>query len=1285
MNEKTKTCRELDSSFYISIKLFVIRPWSRTLEKDLEELRTIPIWMNIRKVPLYMCNSKGLRSIASCVGVPIMLDKQTLNRTGMIYARFSVEIDTSREFPSFILVYLDHMLAFEVDVEYPWKPPMCTHCKTFNNSSIACKKVVEIVQKNPVTQGKKNIPDKEGWVIKGSKRNRENIENEGVKVTQQSLATGSELESQMEGIEHSITGMDTTKSASHYAKSGSGGVIETINMFEVLVEQDLNVSLHQPKQAQWEGIKRNNTGSCFITDQEGGAQAHFIKANDGGPSKLTPSKNSDLKRSGRETHVQELCASSIRHKIMPSWKFLDNYNNDFAGRIWIGWDPCEVKITILHSSSQCIFALVDTVKGFSFVATFVYDNNDIVIRRSLWEDICNFSQDNSRPWIILGDFNSIMSPIEKTGGAEKKPFHYQDLSNCVQEAHLMDLPYSGCFYTWFNKQGATRIGSNIDRIMVNMEWIDQFVDSKAEFLLPGVSDHSPGIASIFGKRKHGTPPFRFFNYMTKEPDFLDLIRRVWNVKVRGNPMYVFMTKLRKVKDVIIDWKRLRFKNLSEQERISRNNILTLTSRDGVVLVDDKEITAECIDFFSKLYDEEGKEDTNGQLIEDLHFDKVIDDTSKSTLIRHITRDGIIQALASIGSGKAPGPDGFSSHFFKFCWAIIGDDFVAAVKNAFKRSKFLKEVNKTFVTLIAKNENPSGIVDYRPIACCEVVYKCIAKIISLRMKFLLKHLIHPCQSSFIAGRSIQDNILVAHEIFRNYHRTTGTPRYTMKIVLRKAYDIVSWKAVLITLKKMGFPAIFIGWIELCITSPKFSILINGSSYGYFGARRGLREGCPLFPYIFVMVMELLSIILQNTGTTNAAANLRRGIMEFSACSGLQMNQQKTSLFASTVGDDELQSILHIMQYLEDKLPVRVLDQRQIARDMVITILGDEANTIFLHDNWHYKGKLSSWIDPYIIYEYFPNDACTVSDFVKNDEWYLPPSYDPSVAAIFLQVASTDFLTLEKDKVMWSVSSSEGFSVKDTHSSLFPHGEKVNWSTLVWFKLHIPRHSFITWVTLHGRLKTRDKLLKWNVIASSSCLFRAATEENEAYMFHALSYLIVQEVWLKLSAHHLKDVDSVANRLFMERWKVNCEFILKQTILCAWIAPTGYDVMINTDGAMSEVGAGFGAIIRDYLGTGGSHSISVETHELQGVELDLKIGLEIEAKCIHLCTDSFSNCLLLNSYDPKPPGRLSRFGEELYCCWGIHPCSNYAKIDEAEFTLEFREILAADRAGKVFIIN
>lgn len=267
---------------------------------------------------------------------------------------------------------------------------------------------------------------------------------------------------------------------------------------------------------------------------------------------------------------------------------------------------------------------------------------------------------------------------------------------------------------------------------------------------------------------------------------------------------------------------------------------------------------------------------------------------------------------------------------------------------------MKEINSTFITLVAKKDNPSEVVDFRPIACCNVIYKCITKIIALRMKGVLKSLIHPSQSAFVSGRSIQDNILLAHEIVRNYHREVGTPRCTLKIDLKKAYDTVNWQAILITLKKMGFPELFVNWIGLCITSPKYSILINGSPYGYFGASRGLRQGCPLSPYLFVMVMELMSIIFQQQisqgkfglhprckltklthlcfaddvlvffkGSCSAATTLKNCITEFTAYTGLEMNIHKTSLFSSVVDADTLMEITSILDCSVEKLPIRYL--------------------------------------------------------------------------------------------------------------------------------------------------------------------------------------------------------------------------------------------------------------------------------------------------------------------------------------------------------------------------
>ncbi|XP_026428869.1 uncharacterized protein LOC113324795 [Papaver somniferum] len=477
---------------------------------------------------------------------------------------------------------------------------------------------------------------------------------------------------------------------------------------------------------------------------------------------------------------------------MPSWQFVDNYNNDSFVRIWIGWDPSVAKVSILHSSTQCMFVLVDTYKDLSFVATFLYGDNNIIVRRSMWEDIVNFNQFNSKPWIILGDYNFILYSAEKTGGADIRPSHYQDLSNCVQDENLLDLPYSGCYYTWFNKQDDSRIGSKIDIIMVNMEWIDQIVDSKAEFLNPGISDHSPGLATIFEKRKHGPPPFRFVNFMTEEPDFLDLVRNVWKDKVGGNPMFVFMSKLRNAKDAIIKWKITRFKNLSEKVMEAKKEMFSVQ----------QQVQANPLCPFLARKEKQ-----------------VVQEYSKVARYEEYMKK------------QRP----------RVMWS----------------SRMLQEVNSTFLTSVAKKENPNGVDDYRPI----MLWGCLQ----------------------VHCKNIVSKNEVSVEVF-------DPSLCTLKIDLRKAYDTVSWEAVLSTLRKMGFPALFIGWISLCISSPKNSILINGSPYGYFGASRGLRQGCPLSPYLFVMVMELLNDVLMFfKGNPQAAYNVNQGIIEFGECTGLQINQ------------------------------------------------------------------------------------------------------------------------------------------------------------------------------------------------------------------------------------------------------------------------------------------------------------------------------------------------------------------------------------------------------------
>jgi hypothetical protein len=186
---------------------------------------------------------------------------------------------------------------------------------------------------------------------------------------------------------------------------------------------------------------------------------------------------------------------------------------------------------------------------------------------------------------------------------------------------------------------------------------------------------------------------------------------------------------------------------------------------------------------------------------------------------------------------------------------------------FSSGKLLKETNATIITLAPKKKNPSSMSDYRPISCCSVVYKCITKILANRLRPGLEDIISLNQGAFIPNRSIAENILLAQEIVSDYHKDSGRPRCTLKVDLMKAYDSISWAFILHCLRCFGAPLRFVKWIKECISSPCFTIALNGSLVGFLLGRKGLRQGDPISHYLFVIAMEMFSLLLTEAATTD----------------------------------------------------------------------------------------------------------------------------------------------------------------------------------------------------------------------------------------------------------------------------------------------------------------------------------------------------------------------------------------------------------------------------------
>jgi len=214
---------------------------------------------------------------------------------------------------------------------------------------------------------------------------------------------------------------------------------------------------------------------------------------------------------------------------------------------------------------------------------------------------------------------------------------------------------------------------------------------------------------------------------------------------------------------------------------------------------------------------------------------------------------------SCDPSKAPGYDDFNLKCLKHVWPIIGEEFSNYVIQFFDSGNMNPCINITWVTLIPKKKIAEEVKDYRPISMVGSVYKVIAKILSRRLREVMPNLIGETQTTFVGGRQILDGALIANEAV-NWLKKKKKADTLLKLDFKQAYDTISWESLDMALNEMEFGVKWRKWIESCITTSRISILFNGCPCKPFKMGRGLRQGDPLSPFLFVLVVEVLNRVL-----------------------------------------------------------------------------------------------------------------------------------------------------------------------------------------------------------------------------------------------------------------------------------------------------------------------------------------------------------------------------------------------------------------------------------------
>eukprot|EP00253_Pinus_taeda_P009398 PITA_09398 len=401
-------------------------------------------------------------------------------------------------------------------------------------------------------------------------------------------------------------------------------------------------------------------------------------------------------------------------------------------------------------------------------------------------------------------------------------------------------------------------------------------------------------------------------------------------------------------------KNTKFFHKAMVQHRQRNRIFSIKNQEGQQVVQHEEIETVLVNHFKAIMTETHMDRTEAIAKIGGEIPNLITRDQNLALMRKITRKELEDIVRNMKRNKAPGPDGFTVEFFQAGWNFLASDVLEVVEEARINQRTWPGINSTLLTLIPKTNQADHADGFRPIALCNVIYKIVASIMAQRLKLILPSIISPEQTGFVEGRQILDGLVVAQEVLHTL-KSKKEKGMLIKLDLSKAYDRLSWKFLESILKAFGFCDRWVSWIISMISTPNFSILLNGAPTTNFNALRGLRQGDPLSPFLFIIAAEGLGryfkkeardgkiqglklwghrtivthqqfvddIMIYCKATLQEVKRIKKILEIFMEGSGMEVNNDKSRTFFFNIAEPVKKHLTRVMGYRLGVLPTKYL--------------------------------------------------------------------------------------------------------------------------------------------------------------------------------------------------------------------------------------------------------------------------------------------------------------------------------------------------------------------------